>query len=220
MNQGLSGRVYLTVTLLIRALFLGGVIVTTMQGNWETAIVSGIGLALSFLPQFIERTLRVDLPVAYEFIIILFVMLSMFMGEIGHAYGTFWWWDVMLHASSGVLLGYVGFLVLYILYQQKLLKTSAIVIAFFTFAVGMASAGVWEIIEFSVDQIFGSHMQRGAEDTMNDMVVAGLGSLLAATAAYAHIKWPSKGLYYRWVQKFFDVNPKFNGIQAKRARRA
>lgn len=219
MNQGVSGRVYLTVTLLIRTLFLGGVIVTTMQDNWETAIVSAIGLILSFLPQIIERTLRVDLPLAYEFIIVLFVMLSMFMGEIGHAYGAFWWWDVMLHASSGVLLGYVGFLVLYILYQQKLLRTSAIVIAFFTFAVGMASAGVWEIIEFSVDQVFGVHMQRGAEDTMNDMIVAGLGSLLAAGAAYAHIKWPSKGLYYRWVQKFFDANPQFSRTSTKRERR-
>lgn len=220
MNRGMSGWIYLSATLFIRALFLGGVIVTAMQGNWETAIVSAIGLLLSFLPQIIKRTLHVDLPLVYEFIIVLFVMLSMLMGEVGHAYAAFWWWDVMLHASSGVLLGYVGFLVLYILYQQKMLKTSAIVIAFFTFAVGMASAGVWEIIEFTVDQIFGTHMQRGADDTMNDMVVAGLGSLLAATAAYAHIKWPSKGLYYRWVQKFFDVNPKFNGIQAKRTRRA
>lgn len=209
MNLVWSLRIYLIVTLLVRVLFLAGVIVTGLQGNWESSLVSALGLILSFSPQIIERTLRVNLPIIYEFFIVIFIMLSVFMGEIGDAYTAFWWWDIMLHASSGVLLGYVGFLLLYILYSQKKLKASAGLIAFFTFAVGMASAGVWEVFEFSTDQLLGTHMQNGQEDTMWDIIVAGLGSLVAAGAAYIHIKWPTYSLYHKWVQKFFEANPQF-----------
>lgn len=193
----------------LQLLFVVTIIVTGFQGNFETMFISILGLLLTFLPLFIERTLSIDLPISYQLVIALFVFATVFMGEIGHAYDRFWWWDVLLHASSGVLLGYVGFLILYVLYKQKKLVASAYLIAFFTLVTGIASAGVWEIFEFSGDMLLGTNMQRGATDTMSDIIVASLGSIFAAFVAYVHIRWPERSLVSSLLKKFFDSNPTF-----------
>ena len=208
----LTDKLTVAIMILFRVVFLVASIVTASTGNWETAAISLVGLILSFSPQFIERTLRVDLPITYELIIILFIFATMFMGEVGDAYDRFWWWDLVLHASSGVLLGYVGFLVLYILKRQDKLQTSPFVIAFFAFCVGMTSAVIWEIFEFSVDQTLGTNMQKGLGDTMTDSMVAALGSLLAAIAAYIHVSWPKRSFMRIWVNDYFRHNP----IKSKR----
>ena len=191
----------------VQLLFLIAAVITGLQGNFETMFISILGLILTFLPLLIERSLKIDLPVAYELVIAVFVFATVFMGEIGQAYDKLWWWDTVLHASSGVLLGYVGFLTLYLLYKQKKLITSAFLIAFFTLVTGIASAGIWEILEFSADMLLGTSMQRGAVDTMTDIIVASVGSLLAAIVAYVHIRWPERSLIRTLTKDFFDSNP-------------
>lgn len=197
----------LTILLLIRVAFAVGVGLAVWQGNYETAGIVFVGLALSFLPQLIERSFKVHMPLGYEFIIVAFIFASIYLGELNQAYEQFWWWDIALHASSGVIAGYVGFLILYTLYRQRQLVASAGIIAFFTFAVGMMSAGLWEMFEFGVDQLLGKSMQHGLVDTMSDTIVACLGSLLAAAAAYWHIKWPDSSPLRRTLHRFFSVNP-------------
>lgn len=197
----------LIILLLFRAAFAAAAVFALWQANYETAGIVLLGLVLSFLPQIVERNFKVGVPIAYEFIVVLFIFASIYMGEVNKAYEHFWWWDIVLHTSSGVLLGYIGFLILYVLYRKRQLKASAGLIAFFTFCVGMASAGIWEIFEFSVDQLFGGTMQHGLLDTMSDTVVACIGSIIAAGAAYWHIKHPAKSPLRRTLEHFFALNP-------------
>ena len=203
------------VMALFQLVFLIAAIISAFQGNFETTFICSVGLILTFLPQFIERGLSIDLPIAYELTIAVFVFTTVFMGEVGQAYEKFWWWDVVLHASSGVLLGFVGFLLLFVLYRQKKLIASAAIIAFFTLVTGLASAGLWEILEFGADEIFGTNMQKGAVDTMSDIIVASFGSLLAAIFAYIHIEWPKRSLFKFVVKDFFDSNPLYRKKNTK-----
>jgi hypothetical protein len=200
----------------LQGLFLLTAIITGFQGNFETMFISILGFLLIFLPLIIEKSLKIDLPVAYELLIAVFIFATVFMGEIGDAYNKFWWWDIVLHASSGVLLGYVGFLVLYVLYRQKKLIASASLVAFFTLVTGLASAGVWEIFEFAADMLLGTSMQRGAVDTMSDIIVASIGSVIAAVVAYVHIKWPQRSLFRSFIKDFFDSNPTYKRATSRK----
>jgi hypothetical protein len=190
----------------IRLAFLFGIGYSVFfSKDIETAILVTLGLGLSFLPTIIERSFNVDLPQSYEFVIVAFIFASMFLGEFGDAYERFWWWDNLLHASSGVILGYVGFMILFILNMMGRINVGAAVIAFFTFSVGMASAGLWEIFEFMVDR-FGTRMQLSLRDTMIDMILAAFGSLLAAGFAYWHYRWPQNSPMKNAIQNFKRLN--------------
>ena len=38
----------------------------------------------------------------------LFIFLALIAGEWWNAYTTFWWWDDMVHAMSGLVMGMLG----------------------------------------------------------------------------------------------------------------
>lgn len=202
---------------LIRAVFVVGALYSFfVTGDLETAGLVTIGLVLSFLPQLIERRFDVDLPIFYELVIVAFIFFSLFIGEFLDAYDNYWWWDKALHASSGIILGYVGFMALFVLKLTGRINVNPGVIAFLTFSVAMAAAGVWEIIEFGADSLFGLTMQHGLQDTMIDMILGGLGGAIAAGAAYWHYRWPDSSPLGNSLREFVRGNPKLKIAAKKR----
>src|SRR3989338_4509723 len=100
------------------ALLLAGAF-SFAKGNWLNASLSIAILFLTFLPKIIRRNYKVFLPVEFDVLTIIFIFLSLFMGELHGYYTTVWWWDIALHTSSGFLLGILGFLLVYILNEEK-----------------------------------------------------------------------------------------------------
>lgn len=178
------------VYVVVRAMFGVLALSAVLRSDYESAVIALIGLVLSIVPRIVLRRLNFNLPLFYEVIVLGFIVASILIGEGLGAYSRFLWWDSMLHLSSGVIIGYIGFMILYVLHQQGKLKVSAGMIAFLTFSVSMMVAAVWEVIEFTIDRTFGATMQHGNSDTMKDIILAMIGSLVATGAAYWHHRWP------------------------------
>ena len=159
--------------------------------DFQAAWLVIAGFMLSFIPQLIQRTFDLNLPWVYELVIVGFIVASLVLGEFFDAYQTFWWWDKVLHLSSGIVVGYVGFMVLYVLKMGKKFMAGPMVAAFFTFMVVMASASLWEIVEFTVDKLGYGPMQHGLDDSMWDMILAAAGGVVASAAAYWQFHSPS-----------------------------
>lgn len=196
----------LAVYVVVRAMFGVLAVYSLARSDYEAAGIALIGLVLSVVPQIIIRRLRLKLPQLYELIILGFVVASIMLGEFFGAYASFWWWDSLLHLSSGVIIGYVGYMILFTLHLQGKLDVSAGMIAFLTFSVSMMVAAMWEVFEFTVDQTTGATMQHGNTDTMKDIVLAMIGSLVATGAAYWHYRWPDKSPLYDELKRFFSRN--------------
>ena len=180
------------------------------NGRWALLFSSILVLILTFLPLFFQKKYKMNLPLEFESVIILFIYASLFLGEINSYYLKFWWWDVFLHISSGIALGFVGFLTLYVLYYNGKIKAKPIWIAMFAFCFGIAVGSVWEIFEFAMDQIFGFNMQKsGLMDTMGDLIVNSLGSLFSSFIGYFYIKGKKTPLFNRFLQRFTKNNPKY-----------
>lgn len=194
------------IYVVVRACFVLAAVFALARGDFEAMAIALIGLAASVVPQFIMRRYQIKLPLLYELIIIGFVVASLLFGELLDAYSHIWWWDSMLHLSSGIIIGYIGFIILWTLYLQDRLNVAAGMMAFLTFSVSMMVAAIWEVIEFSVDQIYGATMQHGNFDTMKDIVLAMFGSLLATAAAYWHHRWPERSPLNQALRKFFAKN--------------
>ena len=189
-----------------------------LQGAWTN---SGWLLAIMIVtcaPAVLGHRLPVRIPAEYELLAILFVFAALFLGEFRSYYEKYWWWDIALHTTSGLLLGILGFLLVYLLNEHKRVELHMRpgFVALFAFLFAVAVGTFWEIFEFSVDQIFGTTMQKpmfgdpsGLTDTMWDLIVDTSGALVISTFAWLHMRRNQRSFIDRWIDRFIERNPQF-----------
>lgn len=131
-----------------------------IEAAWMTLFVSSLSLLLTFLPVFIQRAYKIRLPGEIQIIIVLFIYGALFLGMAREWYHRIWWWDSLMHAFSGVALGFAGFLILYVLYKSNKLRAGPFLIVLLSFCFAVAIGALWEIFEFKIDTFFDENMQR------------------------------------------------------------
>ena len=185
----LIDKIQLTISYFIRLVLLLAVIEAIIYKNWTGLFVSLLVLFITFLPALIQRNYKIHLPIELEFIVVVFVYASIFLGEARGYYIKIWWWDIALHALSGIIIAFAGFLILLILYQQYKIKANPVTIAVFAFCFALSLGTIWEIIEFTADTFFGLNMQKsGLVDTMWDLIVNAWGALVISFLGYFYIR--------------------------------
>jgi len=129
--------------------------------NMFTAV---LGLLLTFIPKAVEKISksRLKFSATLSFAIIVFIFGAEFLGEIKKFYDIFPWWDVMLHTVSGVILGLIGFMLVFVLNESTRTKVqlSPLFICFFAFCFALSCGAIWEIFEFSGDRLLHMNMQK------------------------------------------------------------
>ncbi len=190
-----------------------------LSENWFVLGISVFALMLTFLVLLIERRYKIDIPIEFEIGIVLLIYGSIVLGELRGYYAAFWWWDLILHTLTGVIVGLVGFLILLTLYRRKQVIASPASIALFSFSLAAAIGGLWEIFEFGMDQLFGLNMQKsGLRDTMWDIIVNSIGALLASLTGYFYLKSGEAPLISRIVHRFKRENPRIAKNLPKKSR--
>ncbi len=184
--------ILLFISYVLKISLAAAVLGSFFQKNYFALFVGILALVFTFIPSIISRSLKVSLPIEFDFINTAFVYASMFLGNLKGYYQTFWWWDVLLHTLSGVVLGMIGFLIIYLLYEDHKLSTSPFFVALFTITFAVSLGVLWEMTEFGIDQLFGTIMQRNATDTMTDLIVDSLGGILAGLIGFFYIKNENK----------------------------
>ncbi|NVJ51348.1 MAG: hypothetical protein HWE13_08280 [Gammaproteobacteria bacterium] len=206
------------ITLILQLILLAEVSYALWSGLWLTAIVSCGIIIITLSPMFLRKVFDVYIPPEFALMTIAFVFASLFLGEVHGYYQKFWWWDIALHSSSGVLLGIIGFLLVYVLNETENIgiQMKAGFVAFFAFLFALGFGAVWEIFEFFMDQVFGMNMQKpmfddpsGLTDTMWDLIVDALGAAVISILGYGYLKTAQKQSFLeRWIQSFIDKNPR------------
>lgn len=202
----------------LQAILLSGAVVAVWEQQWLTAVIT-IGIILvTLVPLLLEKRFQVVIPPEFALLAITFIFASLFLGEVRGYYARFWWWDVILHTSSGFLLGIIGFLLVHVLNEIEeiglYMKPGFVAFFAFLFAVGMGS--IWEIYEFGMDHFFGMDMQKtmlgdpsGLADTMWDMIVNTLGAFVIAVLGYGYLKTAGDASFLeQWINAFIRSNPR------------
>ncbi|KAB7619564.1 hypothetical protein [Alkalilimnicola sp. S0819] len=194
------------------------VIGSLWEQQWLNALLT-VGIILTTLtPQLLARRYRLDIPYRFQLLAIAFLFAALFLGEMRDFYGRFWWWDILLHTSSGFLLGIVGFLLVHVLNETEEigLHMKPGFVAFFAFLFALGVGALWELFEFSMDTFFGMNMQKpmlgdpsGLTDTMVDLLVDAIGALVIALLGYRRLKMADRQSFlHRWLRSFIDRNPR------------
>ena len=205
-----ADKIQLSISYILQGVLLIEAIISVYRQNWITAFLTLGILILTFVPAIIRRSTNVYLPVEFDFLTILFIFASLFLGEIHAYYTRLWWWDLVLHASSGALIGLFGFILVYVINREKQPKIylEPRFVALFSFAFALAIGSMWEIVEFSLDSAFGFNMQKsGLVDTMWDLIVDVTGALIISISGYFYIKKNHESLLFdRMIKRFLKRN--------------
>ena len=172
-----------------------------IEGMWLVTFSGTAILLLSFAPAMIERRLRVPLPVEFTLITCVILFASFVLGEVRDFYERIWWWDLALHGSSAMLMGFIGFLAVYVFHMTNRLNVKPFHVAAFTFGFAVTIGTLWEIFEFLMDWYVGTNMQKsGLVDTMTDLIINAIGALVAAITGYLYVLNGDS----RWCRRLFE----------------
>jgi len=195
-------------------------VLLVVERQWmHVFLVVGI-MVVMLSPVFLRARLPIKIPYEVQIVAIAFVFATLFLGEIRDYYERFWWWDLALHGTAGLLLGILGFMIVYILNENEHvdLHMRPSFLALFAFCFSQALGAVWEIFEFAMDQFLGLTMQKpmlgdpsGLTDTMWDLQVNAVGAAVISVAGWRYLKRARTSLINRWSRRFIDRNGKLFG---------
>jgi hypothetical protein len=215
-----AARVHRWVVRGLRTTMALGFLLAIYEQLWLNALaILGI-LALMFVPALLGLRFRMHIPSEFEVLALVFVYAALFLGEVRGYYHRYWWWDLALHTSSGLLLGILGFLLVYVLNETEHidLHMQPRFVAMFAFLFAVAIGVLWEIFEFAMDQLFATNMQKpmfddpsGLTDTMWDLIVDTLGALIISVFGWWYMKRDQRSFFELWIRKFIARNPHLFG---------
>ncbi|MBC8500315.1 MAG: hypothetical protein ISS25_02780 [Nanoarchaeota archaeon] len=164
-------------------------------------------LLISFLPSLIEKRFKIILPPEFETLFALFLYASFILGELKDYYTIYPWWDIVLHSLSAIMIGLIGFMIIYSLYYTHKVVFAPHFAALFSFSFALAIGALWEIFEFGMDSFFGfSMLKSGLMDTMWDLIVDSIGALIVSISGYFYLKGGDSFIMERFVKKFIELN--------------
>lgn len=145
--------------------------------SWVMTIVCYI------LPILIQIIFRIRLAPTLHFIYIIFLTFSAFYGSCLNLTHTIPYIDKIQHFIWGYISCLIGLYYICRTREIDLMKTLTIILLFFS--ISIATAGIWEVIEFVADNVFGQTAQGvpidgvvSVDDSMFDIIVHLFGSLL------------------------------------------
>ena len=190
-----------------------GVLLELLDGNWLNAIATFGVLVVAFLPMLVGYRFHVQIPSEFEMLTVIFVYASLFLGDLQGFYDKYWWWDIMLHTSSGLILAIFGFLLVYVINEHEDLELhmKPFFVALFAFMFSLGMGAIWEIFEFMLDTVFGMDTQAGGlTDTMTDLIVDGIGALIISILGYSYMRTANNDSFLqRWIQHYISLNKRF-----------
>ena len=157
-------------------------------------------IAIMIVSDKVIKKTSIQISDAVYIIVLLWFSAHFFLGEICGFYAKVKWWDSFLHTFSGVFLSFVSFSFINLLNdtKDKGFRLNIWFSCLFAFTLAVTIGVVWEIIEYSIDKVFLTNMQRAYEsiaggnsrgaplvgqaalaDTMKDLMLDSLGALIS-----------------------------------------
>lgn len=206
---------FITRTLLVVMVAEWGLLLYNQR--WLSLFLITLIILTLFAPLIFKKKMDLEIPAEFHLMAVLFAFASFYLGEVHDFYHRLWWWDIALHTTAGLLMGILGFLLVYVLNENKRveLNMNPGFIALFAFLFAVTIGTIWEIFEFAMDQIFGTVMQKpmlgdpsGLTDTMWDMIVNAVGAALVSLSGWLYLKRKERFYVKYLINLFIKRNPR------------
>ena len=176
--------------LLILVSVLGSLYFVFTRDNNLVLILKDISIVFTISAIYIiQKIFKIKISDSLNLIYIIFIFMAHFLGVICELYNYIYWFDKFVHFLSGVITSFVAVYILVKFKKDKNIYFNILFIIAFTLMV----ASLWEIFEYLSSYYFKVDPQKvlttGVIDTMHDIMVAFLGSILVSISYYFEIKY-------------------------------
>ncbi len=215
-SSGLAPKIHRGIVFAVVFMMTIEAVAMLLEAEWMNAFLVMMIMGVILAPTLLSRHLPVSIPAEFQVLALLFSFAALFLGEVRSYYQRIWWWDIALHASSGLLLGLLGFLLVYILNESRRvdIHMRPRFVALFAFLFAVAVGAIWEIFEFAMDRLVGTNMQKpmladpsGLTDTMWDLIVDTLGAGVISIFGWWYMRQSRRSFIEHWIGKFISRNP-------------
>ena len=124
-------------------------------------------MGIIILPDHLKDKLGLKIPIMLETSLTVFAFCGFVLGDVFDFYKKIPVWDSILHAFSGIILAYVGFVLIDYFVKRDSINLSmghmyiCVSVVLFSLSLG----AIWEIGEYLVDDIFGTNNQQYMKST-------------------------------------------------------
>ena len=161
----------------------------TAAGDFSRLESSIAVIPLIFAGDILKK-LGVRTSAIIEIIFLIFLFISSILGSLFHFYEFVDYFDKFAHLLSGIVTAILGIIMLKKWRIKSRHQLSFDIILMNILSLAIASA--WEIYEFVASKALNSDLQRvgasGVTDTVHDMIVALIGSLMVSVMYYAIVR--------------------------------
>ena len=145
-------------------------------------VVTGVLVLALLLPGF-EWASGLRFPLRLHGGILAFTVTTLLLAEWADGYEAVPVLDTALHALSATVLSVLGMGLAFTVTGGGKPAVSWWVLGVLAFGFAMMVGAMWEILEFTLDQVFGTVTQENALDTMTDIVANAVGATWGAWAS-------------------------------------
>lgn len=144
-------------------------------------------------------------------IVVIFTVIAIGLGEILNFYERIEWFDAVLHFTSAIFLGGLSYLILLVYRNARRIRISTRFMFILATSIAVSLAVYWEIFEFTVDTLLDKNMQPSLGDTMHDLMLGSVGSLIGVWTIHWLSRAPNqadKNIVESHVQEIIIKNQK------------
>ncbi|MFH1290054.1 MAG: ATP-binding protein [Nanoarchaeota archaeon] len=168
---------------------------------WHILFADVFLFILLFMPYFLRKSYSIQIPREFEFMILLFVVLTFFLGDIR---------GVIIQLAFGVAVGFAGFAILLILFAHSDLKTNYLLVILFSSSVAITLGLLAEMIKFYLKLQMNYDFGVGDYSyAMRSLSFVAFGAALSAIIGYAYMKGHRASILKDFVGRFKRKNPNF-----------
>ncbi|WP_033827648.1 hypothetical protein [Bacillus andreraoultii] len=159
------------------------------KGNQSDALIALAGVVCGLVPIAIILFTKFELSLPIIIFYLIFLFGSQYLGSLQGFYRN-GWWDSFMHFISGMLIAYFGYdLYKRLLRKDSITKLSPWFVFLFVLSFSVFGGVLWEVYEFSMDQLFDMGLQGGGNtDTMTDLIADTIGGFVISIWTYVKVK--------------------------------
>lgn len=205
----------LIVTNAVRLVLILGFISAFFRGRDLAMAFCIFAFVSTFTPRLLNK-FGIKTGSEVQITIILVIYGALFLGEVRGAFANLWWWDILLKTIATIAISFIGLTVVLVLEEHEHLNSSPFMVVTLAFALSFTLGAIWEVLEFSLDNIFGFGLQQiGTGVVAIDLIITGASALFVSSLGYIYKKKglinPMSGLIVGLMRK----NPKLLNSEKK-----
>ena len=166
---------------------------------WYIASTNIFLLILMFVPQILKKSSKITIPKEFEFILLVFVIITLFLGKIG---------TVITPIIFGIATGLIGFTILLFLYSSNQIKKNYFLMILFSLNFAIALGVIIELAKYYMKFALGQSLNESVfQFTMMNLTYVILGSVIASIIGYLYMK-THLNIFSKVINLFKKSNPK------------